>query len=41
VARLAPGSYALIERSTGEGAKTPQLYNVSEENLTRLNADLG
>jgi hypothetical protein len=41
VARLAPGSYALIERSTGEGAKTPQLYNVSEENLTRLNAELG
>jgi hypothetical protein len=41
VARLAPGSYALIEGSTGEGAKTPQLYNVSEENLTRLNAELG
>jgi hypothetical protein len=25
----------------GEGAKTPQLYNVSEENLTKLNTELG
>jgi hypothetical protein len=35
------GAEPYIAPKSGEGAKTPQLYNVSEENLTRLNTELG